>query len=85
MWRRDNMTTFYIKLPPDFDLSAWKQVCITEKGNKITIDPHCKHSDVTPTLVSETTIDKETRRREEKAAKVRCEDEKEARRRARGV
>jgi virulence-associated protein VagC len=60
------MATYYIRLPPEADLSRIKQVCITEKGSKITIDPFCKCSDVVVPSSEETQLDLEARRRAER-------------------
>lgn len=69
------MTLYYITLPPEADLSGKKQVCITTKKNKITIDPECGCHGVKSISPEETQTEFEARRREEKHKKKKIESE----------
>lgn len=59
------VTHYHVKLP--FDLSQYinKEVCITEKGDKITIDTNCKCNRIMVIPEEEMPIEKERRRAEE--------------------
>lgn len=70
------MAKQYIKLPLTFDLRDIRQICITERKRKITIDPDCKCGFVTSVRMGEETQQSfEARRRAEKPMRERIEKE----------
>jgi hypothetical protein len=65
----------YIKLPSEMDLYGIKYACISDKKNKIIVDPKCKCGSVTRiNLGKESQLEFEARRREQKPEREKIEE-----------